>query len=380
MKAHNFTGINGIRYSHTGATVATGVHTYDDIVTCPVTNVKGDFHTPNNWNYTVDRHRYQYGTWFWYLDRAHYLARNPYNYGYGWLGTPVALPTWNRNILYNQALSRVYEKIRGSLDLSIDIAEASQTQKMIRALARWERYLGKWNPRRWANEWLEYQYGWRPLLSDCYDAAHELRRKVEDHELIITGAAKEKLQGFVAQQSVVNVNLKIPHEVKGVAGCKFKLRYKPKANDVARWTSLNPVSIAWELMPYSFVVDWFIDIGGALRSYESSLLYNSYVKGYVDELFAVDVKVNYKLLSGQPATEVYEYSASARRKRVDFFRSVLNSAPSPRLPEWNVSMGWQRWVSAWALSSQVLLGKHKDAKGQFPEDKVPRGQPRSGFP
>lgn len=378
MKAHNFTNFNGIRYNHDGTPAATGVHTYDDVVVCPPTNVKGDFHTPNNWSYSIDRHRFHYGTWNWYVDKAHYLSRQPYKWGYGWLGAAVPIPPWNRTILYNQALSRVYEKIRGSLDLSIDIAESDQTRKMFKALAKWERYLGKWNPRRWANEWLEYQYGWRPLLSDCYDAAHELRRKVEKHEMVITGAAKEKLQSLVLTQLVVNTNLKIPYEVKGVAGCKFKLSYSPKSVDLARWTSLNPISIAWELMPYSFVVDWFIDIGGALRSYESAVLYNSYVKGYVDELFAVDVKTKYNLLWGQPATEVYEYSASARRKNVQFQRSVLNSAPTPRMPQWNVSMGWQRWVSAWALSSQILLGRKTD--GKFPEDHVPRGQPRAGFP
>jgi hypothetical protein len=92
------------------------------------------------------------------------------------------------------------------------------------------------------------------------------------------------------------------------------------------------------------------------------------------------VKTNYNLLAGSPGgTEWYEYSATARRKNVQFQRSVLNSAPTPRLPEWNVSMGWQRWVSAWALSSQVLLGKSKSA-GKWIEDQVPRGQPRQGFP
>lgn len=137
------------------------------------------------------------------------------------------------------------------------------------------------------------------------------------------------------------------------------LRYRPKANDLARWTSLNPISIAWELMPYSFVVDWFYDIGSTLRNFETALLYNQYVTGYVDELYVAVSKEDVDLKK-RPAFQGYRYRSKGYRRKIDFNRSVLTSAPLPRKPQWKVSMGWQRWMSAWALSSQVLLGRKGD--------------------
>jgi len=86
-------------------------------------------------------------------------------------------PRLLRDHLYNAALSKCYEKIRGNLDLSIDIAEWKQTRRMFKGLANWERYVKKWSPRDWANKWLEQQYGWKPLIQTLYDVTTELRRK-----------------------------------------------------------------------------------------------------------------------------------------------------------------------------------------------------------
>jgi hypothetical protein len=351
----------------------------DDVVICPPTNVHGNFVDPNPWGYTIDRHRYHYGTSRWYTSFSNFQKDIPYRLPYGPPGNGgVSIPPYNRTDLYNSALSRAYDKLRGDLDLAVDLAERAQTYRMFRQLRRWERYLGGWGPRRWANEWLEYQYGWRPLLSSCYGAANELvGNKTQRKNRTITSVAKETFSDFRTRRGFANIGqVDMLTTCKGKAGCRITLWYEAAGGilDAARWSSLNPVSIAWELMPYSFVVDWFYDIGSTLRNLETSYLYNRFVSGYIDELYAVEAKEEFHSW-GQPFTEVYQYDTKAYRRRIEFSRSVLSSAPLPQLPQFKVKLGWQRWISAWALSSQVLLGRSVNPNRLRRELTVPRGKP-----
>jgi len=43
---------------------------------------------------------------------------------------------------------------------------------------------------------------------------------------------------------------------------------------------LNPASLAWELMPYSFVIDWWFNVGDVLASLDNLFI--------IDSLYALD--------------------------------------------------------------------------------------------
>ena len=74
-----------------------------------------------------------------------------------------------------------------------------------------------------------------------------------------------------------------------------------KARMVSTYTSMNPASIKWELVPYSFVVDWFYDIGSYLRGCETSTIYSSVFKaGWTSEL-----RLNKTQYLGGSAPSVY---------------------------------------------------------------------------
>lgn len=344
-----------------------------DMIVTSGSIIKGNHKDANPWNYHVDIHVQPYGSSKWYANKFMFDADRPYRYMPDGAWDVVSIPPWDRTGLYNSALSRAFEKLRGDLDLTIATAEWKQTRDMLKALGSWEKYLlkGFWNPKRWANLWLEYTYGWKPLLSDCFGAVQEFQRKVEKEARIIKGKAKQPYGDFLAGTSFAGVaNQKVVIDCRGRAACTVTLIYTPKQGfDIARWGSLNPLSIAWELTPYSFVVDWFYDIGGMLRDYETALLYSKYVKGYVSELYAVDCKLRQQRFvdnSLSDSRERYVFDVHGSRRYIDFYRTVLFSAPTPRLPGWKVPTSWQRWISAWALSSQILLGKQPN---------VPRGKP-----
>jgi hypothetical protein len=150
-------------------------------------------------------------------------------------------------------------------------------------------------------------------------------------------------------------NVPFVAEQSKFAKCRIVARVTiPSGFDLSRWSSLNPVSFAWEVIPYSFVVDWFYDVSSYLRNLETCLLYNSrFISGYKSELFVHRSKgvASYK---GNQGGEVHEIAAVSYGRTVQFQRSVLSSYPRPHAPTFKVQLGWERLLSAAALTTQLF--------------------------
>jgi hypothetical protein len=122
-------------------------------------------------------------------------------------------------------------------------------------------------------------------------------------------------------------------------------------------TSLNPASITWELTPFSFVFDWFLDVGGYLKNLESSLVTSSgWASGFMTyghkKVCNSEIKGSGKSLSSG------RYISGARKgSRIDTngTRGVLVSPPAPRLPTFNSSFGASRLVTAAALLKTLFI-------------------------
>lgn len=123
-----------------------------------------------------------------------------------------------------------------------------------------------------SDRWLELQYGWLPLLSDAhgyYEAAqagfvrHGYRISAE--RTIMEKWEEDRTSG---SQPVVRYSTDVRY------GCKVRLDYTIKDDYLASAAMLgltNPATIAWELLPWSFVVDWFFPIGNWLDSLDATL-------------------------------------------------------------------------------------------------------------
>lgn len=253
--------------------------------------------------------------------------------------------------LYNSALSKLNEKVRGTLDLSVGLAQAGQTARMFGAtdkllLLAKLRLGGLSSVKAISSAWLEYRYGWSPLLSDIYGSLDESIRVVINNIERVKARSSEGLapQSQVnAPSSVGTFTGTVSHSGKHV--CEIGIRFRTNGHDIDRWASLNPVSIAWELTPYSFVVDWFLDIGGYIRNLETSLLYsNSFVDGYVTRGTFTDSK----FIGFIKNADSQGYAQSSLRYRY-LNRTLLTSYPSPRLPSFKADLGSGRLLNAAAL-------------------------------
>lgn len=107
--------------------------------------------------------------------------------------------------------------------------------------------------------WLEYQYGWAPLLSDVYQMISEPPAP-PPYECI--GRARSRVS-FGKPDGFDSGWYELTYEAKTFASVRVK---NPLSKFLSEYGVTNPALLAWEALPYSFVVDWFYPVGSYLEN------------------------------------------------------------------------------------------------------------------
>lgn len=121
-----------------------------------------------------------------------------------------------------------------------------------------------------SNWWLEYRYGWRPLISEVKQL-HEAVQKVKlGSKVILTGRAQRSFEfaastPVCAQFSARNLDGMPTKVASGSRTVTFRACVQCYLDPGEASFSANPVVTAWELVPWSFVVDWFLNVGDFLK-------------------------------------------------------------------------------------------------------------------
>lgn len=272
-------------------------------------------------------------------------------------GITSMTPSYDWAPVANEALGKLNENMRGAMDLSISAFQARQTAQLFRPITRVLHYTEKFTRALTRKSWrefisgvsearLEYQYGLKPLMSDVYGVLHQDPLMTSEGTMQIRGSAGDltyKPTRALINSSVGNVNFYLT-EVRYLTKVKYQIAVRTANQDTSRWTSMNPASILWELMPYSFVVDWFYDVGGYLRSVETGLLNRSnFVRGHQT-----------KYVKGSGSIYWTDGFWFGGFETIDITRTLLSSYPLPYAPSLKVNMGAGRLFNAAALLGVML--------------------------
>lgn len=176
-------------------------------------------------------------------------------------------------------------------------------------------------------KWLELQYGWRPLLSDVYGAASALEnRPKSDWRVTAKATRSHKMTGYAEGFGFDAYACR----ARGLASVFTRLDMLPQNEALISLASLgvtNPLSVAWELVPYSFVVDWAIPIGGFLDSLDATLGYST--AAYSSSFF---VKADWKDRGRRVGNGYINNNFTGSKRLVLLRREVSTSVPMPSLP------------------------------------------------
>lgn len=305
-------------------------------------------------------------------DKSVYYGPDPNGYGVVSYHEPSSFSKANqRNALNNNLLTKVKAEY---VNLGNFIAERKQAIDMLGSsmkklantmfalkkgnLPAAARYLtGKTNPRlsakkTIANNWLELQYGWLPLLSDCYGVSEALAGWPERNRLPITTVRKtQKLtdNDFVY---VKPMNYTREYEWKISSGVSFTVD-QAYQNYLSRIGLTNPLSIAWEVTPFSFVVDWFFPIGKFLGTLDATVGL-SFVDGYLNEKLSsrIDAAGDAKVHTSYPFTDLTFSRGST--SLLTFSRTPLTGFPQVSLPQLRNPLSAQHCANALALLTQAF--------------------------
>jgi hypothetical protein len=120
-----------------------------------------------------------------------------------------------------------------------------------------------------SNLWLEYHFGWAPLVDDIGTAIRVLASNPPAQLVRATGSARASIYDIKGQSSWSTI---VDLRVGACIGAEVYIQNSNLA--LANQLGLvNPATVAWELVPFSFLVDWFIPVGKFLESWTDMLGY-----------------------------------------------------------------------------------------------------------
>jgi hypothetical protein len=131
--------------------------------------------------------------------------------------------------------------------------------------------------------WLEYSFGWKPLLFDAQDAYETLTRKSRafaDGDLITVFGHSEQRSVSVSTvlNNGTNTSWSYDRRFENVVSVRYKGQvwgrpFRSSLGDARLWgvdlTAENLLPTAWELIPYSFLVDYFTNVGDVFSSFST---------------------------------------------------------------------------------------------------------------
>lgn len=235
------------------------------------------------------------------------------------------------------------------------LLKAAGLSKASRPARAYKKEFGR-NPSKAAsNLWLEARYGWLPLMMDCQNAVHTVMDTV-DREIDKCGTVRASVKA-IAQQNTFNTAMgagdsdnyrTVSDSRRGVWRFKPKSGYYP-----ARFGILNPLTVAWEVVPLSFVGDWFLPISDYLASFDTKFRVDHSGGTYGQRKQTNSVRVA-KLPT--PVGTMRSAAGNAVSRHVFTERTAMTTMPDVSLGDVQIDpkLDYKRMITAVALLRQNL--------------------------
>lgn len=250
--------------------------------------------------------------------------------------------------------SKIISKVKDQkVNLAMFLAEYRETSRMFvevaRSLISFYRQIRKGHrlsllARGTLNSpstWLMYRYGMNPLISDLKGAL-ELLTQTPNRGLYLKVKVKheahtETLSPLYFEGSKVGVKrTKSDTVVRDIVWVEFSSENWHMATSLGL---TNPVQLGYELIPFSFVFDWFINVGDYLAS--------------LDVLSGIK---RYAFTRSTKSTVVEKWIVGTAQPEGNFaqYNRAIRSLTLP-VPSWNPSLTWKRTTDVVAFMKNIYV-------------------------
>lgn len=254
--------------------------------------------------------------------------------------------------------AKLHQAVRDQkVNLAMALAEYRQTASLFQDLGT--RVAGAWKSLRrgrprdfyrslvgrsrteFSANWLQFQYGVRPLYLDMIGSIKAL----EEAAIVRPPLVKVVVRGRAVEtnRSVsypYGPNYPVSREGDFTVRKRWTLYYTCDNAYIKNASALgftNPVALAWELVPYSFVIDWFINVGDWLEQ--------------IDVLSGIDRIALYKGTKTILNAKAKYRGGLSTYRRETLSRTAPQAFPKVQL-QYEPSLSWQRITSGLALLRQ----------------------------
>jgi hypothetical protein len=200
-----------------------------------------------------------------------------------------------------------------------------------------------------ADLWLEYSYGWKPLASDIY----ELQQAVHGY-LKAPAVVTAKGGGRSSNEVSFLWAGKWQHHGSATSSHRTFLSgnlTNPELHLLNQAGLANPVSIAWELVPWSFALDWFIPVGQTLQACTAGLGLSD-CTGFTSSQTHDNLSIYH--IVDYPDSGYVSNGGDYQEMGFSFHRQCHASLPLPRLYANPTPYRTERALNALALVRQLV--------------------------
>jgi len=188
-----------------------------------------------------------------------------------------------------------------------------------------------------SDRYLEYQFGVKPLINDIAGVCEEFELALQrPHYRTVSCTVKNEdraerspVNGYTGKKVLIKEEQKVTMKVKCIV--------LGESLAAQRLGFRNPLALGWELLPYSFVLDYFIGVGSWLNSFDVG-------PGIQQCYGTVSRRSRYWC----------ETSLGGTALERQYTRSVFDGLPGiDSFPPWKPSLGFTRITNILALLSQL---------------------------
>lgn len=229
-------------------------------------------------------------------------------------------------------------------------AAALGVNPFTRAKRRFSRQYAKDQSKAVANGWLELQYGWLPLISDCFGAAELIAQK-QFRELRVKASTFVNMRR-TSYSDTSDSRWRTQNWAATELKCKYTVYFGSSYDALHTLSQVgitNPAYIAWELLPYSFVVDWFWPLGNWINTWDATNGLD-----FKDGCLTYVTKAENNCLTSGRAGTLYRGTAWGSQKKITISRTKITSFPFVGFPSLKSPVSYPHLANALALLTQTF--------------------------